>query len=1036
MECNCLVFSGRSSHHFPKFGFKPSVWSSRNASHDDPKHSPASPVRATTVTRKRRSAAGNLHHHHPSPLTSCAVAKPRPHQRNVIRKRRRSRVKARTSFIRSSTSGTASLGAKRNRAPKSRVAGRNNRNGSECGRGKEAGKPKGLHNWVTRHILSSKDDNAADASQNGRSKALDISHPIPLNAGNDNNTPATLRQGLGPPDTDQSQYSLMQMPEVPSEPLVWLQASRPFISFADHATTGFQGMPVAHSEYAHVGPLDSNMGCDGTASADGFQPQTPRVTQPIINRKPIPSQGQDAERARHRGREHIALVSTLPTSKREKRFGLADPTVWGSVSRTLSQQHKLSEIISPERSDKSSSILIEAQSRSSSNRKKLNRFTKELERYNAAHPKPPDSSSGALPSSPSVKTVSALVPYRCEFAAAGLAVTSKEQKELPHSKASHLSRISLHRQVIRPPGSPIASQLNGEAWGRGATPNSNGSSSSSDIRITPPSGIPGLLADDIFPTPEIERKPKSPPKILPWLCYPASETSVSDDKAHDRNNENAPQFKLFHGPTCSVPTAVQTSPRKGKSPSREWAATERVATPGSRSPAKGIVEKNGPGSMPRRKSSWKAPPIPVKSAARPIERSGPRQVLTEHPAISSTKKAIPDHEKCLSGQHTEEILTTPPPQSNKLKTRPNTIARQRISQSASNGSPRIIGVKRQPRVLPELRSSNTRQQPSPIPEELEASPSSTMGFNKPLPKTPPEQQKASPTEQKAINDARYTNNTPKQAKDLAEIAPETSPKYQRMSARSPPKLPHTWKYAIITDSSFEEALDAVLHKLEALDGAAAAAKMPTLPSATPPHTEQPAPDPPIISITEPTPESQDHARFGLKASVEDSPSPAQLNNPLSSATAPNNAIKVAVNPSPEDKAGGNESDWEDQLEAPPACKERPLAPHETFVDQRDRDICDRDVLKGLRLAIEAACDEEFDAWIQNQTGLRLRRFLADLKGFEGLRRDAEAIAEAEEAAIRAAAQDYQPARRRRAEQRRQAAISRLSDGKDRKKGAC
>ncbi|KAI6350797.1 hypothetical protein MCOR25_010378 [Pyricularia grisea] len=951
-------------------------------------------------------------------------------------KRRRSRVKARTSFIRSSTSGTASLAAKRNRTPKSKVAGGNNRKGSECDRGKEAEKPKRLHNWVARHILSSKDDNPVAASHHVRGKPLEISHPIPPNARNDNITPPTLREGSGPLDTDKGQYSLMQVPEVSTDPLAWLQSSRPCIDFAHNAAVGFQVLPVAHSEYAHVGRLDSKMGYDGTASTDDFQPQTPRVTQPIISRKPAPSQGQDEQRTGYQGREHIALVSSLPTSKREKRFGLADPTVWGSVSRTLSQQHRLSEIISPERSDKSSSILIEAQSRSSSKRKKLNRFTKELERYHAAHPKPSDSSSGALPSSPSLKTVSALVPYRCEFAAAGLAVTSKEQKELAHSKASHLPKNSLRTRVIQPPGMPTASQLEGVARGPGESPNGKGSSSSSDIRITPPSGIPGLLADDIFPTPENDRKPASPRKVLPWLCYQTSETSTSDGKPHGKNNENAPQFKLHHGPTCAVPTAVHTSPHKGNSPSGHRPVTEKVATPSSSSPAKGIVDKNGPSSMARRKPSWKAPPIPAKSTARSVERSGPGQILTEHPAISSAKKAVPDHEKCLSVQHTEEVLATPPPQSIKLNNRPNTVTRQRISQSASNGSPRTTGVKRQPRVLPELRSSLTRQQPSPIPEELEASPSSTMDFNKPLPKTPPEQQKAFYTGPKDTNDARQIKRAPKQAEESAEIVLESSPKYQRVSARSPPKLPHTWKYAIITDSSFEDALDAVVHKLEALDGAAGAAKIPTLPSVTPPHTKQPACDPPTISITEPTPEAEEEARIGLKASVEDSPSPAQPDNPLSPVTAPDSVVTVATKVILEDQTGGNESDWEDQPGAPPKCKELPLAPHEPFVDQRDRDICDRDVLKGLRLAIEAACDEEFDAWIRNQTGLRLRRFLADLKGFEGLQRDAEAIAEAEEAAIRAAAQDYQPARRRRAEQRRQAAISRHSDGKDRTRGVC
>ncbi|KAK1600698.1 uncharacterized protein LY79DRAFT_655050 [Colletotrichum navitas] len=53
-------------------------------------------------------------------------------------------------------------------------------------------------------------------------------------------------------------------------------------------------------------------------------------------------------------------------------------------------------------------------------------------------------------------------------------------------------------------------------------------------------------------------------------------------------------------------------------------------------------------------------------------------------------------------------------------------------------------------------------------------------------------------------------------------------------------------------------------------------------------------------------------------------------------------------------------------------------------EQDDCGIDDRDVLRGLNIAISAACDEEVDAWIRLKTGVRIRRFLADLKAFETL----------------------------------------------------
>jgi hypothetical protein len=50
----------------------------------------------------------------------------------------------------------------------------------------------------------------------------------------------------------------------------------------------------------------------------------------------------------------------------------------------------------------------------------------------------------------------------------------------------------------------------------------------------------------------------------------------------------------------------------------------------------------------------------------------------------------------------------------------------------------------------------------------------------------------------------------------------------------------------------------------------------------------------------------------------------------------------------------------------------------------NRKVDDRDVLRGLHIAISAACDEEVDAWICQETGVQIRRFLADLKEFETL----------------------------------------------------
>jgi hypothetical protein len=76
------------------------------------------------------------------------------------------------------------------------------------------------------------------------------------------------------------------------------------------------------------------------------------------------------------------------------------------------------------------------------------------------------------------------------------------------------------------------------------------------------------------------------------------------------------------------------------------------------------------------------------------------------------------------------------------------------------------------------------------------------------------------------------------------------------------------------------------------------------------------------------------------------------------------------------------------------------------VDFDDREISDRDVLRGLHVAASAACNEEIDAFVRNKTGLRIRRFLADLMALETL------------TAVRPGEDGEQHARRRRLEMRK------------------
>jgi len=198
------------------------------------------------------------------------------------------------------------------------------------------------------------------------------------------------------------------------------------------------------------------------------------------------------------------------------------------------------------------------------------------------------------------------------------------------------------------------------------------------------------------------------------------------------------------------------------------------------------------------------------------------------------------------------------------------------------------------------------------------------------------------------------------------IAPETD-------SESPPlALPYTWKFAVGGSSSFERALSAVMDKLDAMEDAddANGAGGGTRPAETPATISHgpPAPTPAT---------DRGHAALSPRSSSPPPPPP------------------------------------------PPA---------DPAVDPLDRDISDRDVLRGLKTAVAAACDEDLDAWIRARTGLRLRRFLCDLRAFGDLEaqmgRAAAGAAAAAALALPGAGADSGPAqeasrtRGQRAEKRR------------------
>lgn len=169
-----------------------------------------------------------------------------------------------------------------------------------------------------------------------------------------------------------------------------------------------------------------------------------------------------------------------------------------------------------------------------------------------------------------------------------------------------------------------------------------------------------------------------------------------------------------------------------------------------------------------------------------------------------------------------------------------------------------------------------------------------------------------------------------------------------------PELPETWKEAIGSPTSFEEALDDVVKKLENMgepqsvkaDGPRSAARR-------------------VTKLSSPSQRLQRAATIRRQQLAETT---------VQDATEP--GLKAPAIPLRRSRSNTTTTQVQDQTD-------------------EDSDIKDKDVLAGLKVICAASADEELDAWIQSKTGLRLRQFLSDLKSFEGLAQEGIAAVDGE-----------------------------------------
>ncbi|KAK3383345.1 hypothetical protein B0T24DRAFT_45446 [Lasiosphaeria ovina] len=212
----------------------------------------------------------------------------------------------------------------------------------------------------------------------------------------------------------------------------------------------------------------------------------------------------------------------------------------------------------------------------------------------------------------------------------------------------------------------------------------------------------------------------------------------------------------------------------------------------------------------------------------------------------------------------------------------------------------------------------------------------------------------------------------------------------KLSFSSKPELPETWKHAISTPSSFEKALDDVVRKLEAMEEKKPSAESEKVHRRSKRTSSKP-----------PSPSQRLQRAAAMRRQRLAENTPQKIFEPGDKKKPPVVASTPVVPPRrPSARLVVLESSSQ-RTSSKFTSGEGSTAPA-----QDDRGIADKDVLKGLKIICAASADPDLDNWIRCKTGLRLRRFLADLKTFDTLSEEGKS------------AVDEQRARRRRAERRR------------------
>ncbi|KAI1333150.1 hypothetical protein F5Y16DRAFT_414903 [Xylariaceae sp. FL0255] len=622
------------------------------------------------------------------------------------------------------------------------------------------------------------------------------------------------------------------------------------------------------------------------------------------------------------------------TSKREKRFGLVDPAAWRKINQSLLQQERLSAIVE-NRNATAPSVPhhepdVTPPSRTSSQCRALKHFTRELEKYaeiSGAAGRAPIITPTISDSKASFHTVKPLVPYRDQFQAAGLAVTSKDQQQRTVRTSSLLlkdySRTQpQHRCRPRQVNRGLNGHDDGTASGRSGS--SSHDSSGTYLLFSSPSG--SMMPPSV---PQKSKKMKrhglhAKQRLLPWFLNKPSNQKSS------RPLKNPP-FRVHHVKGGRVRPRNLPLPmyyhkrvqRRSHTPKMQT-IPEVQYTLSPALPTKFVTPKKDP--------SLGIPPAQFEQKIRCLQEG------SRNGHCPRTMNAQRSLEKSQGNSElTKPLLSVPC----KASIQANQQPMEPLQLSAiHNSRNHCMHPEKQKDDLQSLACHYKRS---------EIMPSHPSKLTAPCPSLATDctwsslQQPLDTTGRRLNEDGRHTQ-IPSEHKIAGCIQPKNL-EHELPKPREQVSHYRISEHALPRRHQKEESFIFVNRAL------------PPLRKCDP--NSKPLPPKPLL---EHPPEAQ--------VSSNEEPRVVQSQRTFA---APSPAVPPKFSERRKDavaelcKAEAMLKDLDDYLR-----------------DHDDAEIKDRDVIKGLEVAIRAAADDVYDSYMRHKTGLRIRRFLADLRSFEAM----------------------------------------------------